>query len=102
MSDWTRKTSVSSASKDCCQREAGAPVPETSTSSGVTWTRLPPGPFSQRTVAVRRYLTRSSRAIARGSFAVFRYGTELPRAITSRPGSEVSFPRTSSAIPSAK
>ena len=37
-----------------------------------------------------------------GRLVVFLYGVELPRAITSRPGSDVSLPRTASAMPSAK
>ena len=44
---------------------------DTSTSSGLTWTRLVPPLFSQRTVAVRRYETFNSSAICFGVFVVF-------------------------------
>ena len=54
MSDCTWKTSVIAASNGCCHFDVGAPEPVTSTSSGLTWTRLAPPLFSQRTVAVRR------------------------------------------------
>ena len=54
ISDCTWKTSVIAASKGCCHFEAGAPDSRTSTSSGLTCTRLPPPPFCQRTVAVSR------------------------------------------------
>ena len=54
MSDCTWKTSVSAASNGCCHLEVGAPARVTSTSSGLTWTRLAPPLFCQRTVAVRR------------------------------------------------
>ena len=54
MSDCTWKTSVIAASNGCCHLEVGASGRVTSTSSGLTWTRLVPPLFSQRTVAVRR------------------------------------------------
>ena len=41
-------------------------------------------------------------AFRRERFDVCRYSFELPRAMTSRPGSWPSFPRTSSVMPSAK
>ncbi len=71
MSDCTWKTSVSAASNGCCHFDVGAPEPVTSMSSGLTCTRLVPGAFCQRTVAVRRYPTSSSRAIWFGVFDVF-------------------------------
>ncbi len=72
MSDWTWKTLVRAAWKDCCHFEAGAPALETSTSSGATCTRLSAAPLSHLTVAVSRYVTPSSRAISCGVFVVFR------------------------------
>ena len=55
MSACTWNTSVSEASNDSCHRVRGARPGPTSTSSGVTRTRLaPPGAFSHRTVAVSR------------------------------------------------
>jgi hypothetical protein len=54
MSDCTWKTSGRDASNACCHFDVGASGRVTSTSSGVTWTRLPPPAFSQRTVAVNR------------------------------------------------
>jgi hypothetical protein len=71
MSDCTWKTSVSAASNGCCHLEAGATDSLTSTSSGLTCTRLAPALFCQRTVAVSRYLAWSSRAICSGLFVVF-------------------------------
>ena len=72
MSDCTWKTSVSAASNGCCHLEAGAPDSFTSTSSGLTCTRLAPPLFCQRTVAVSRYFASSSRAISFCVFVVFR------------------------------
>ena len=82
MSDCTWNTSVIAASNGCCHFEVGASESVTSTSSGLTCTRLVPPLFSQRTVAVSRYATSSSSAICFGVFVVFLYGVELPRAIT--------------------
>jgi hypothetical protein len=71
MSDCTWKTSVNEASKGCCHFEVGALGWDTSTSSGLTCTRLVAPVFSVRTVAVSRYCTSSSSAICRGVLFVF-------------------------------
>lgn len=71
ISDCTWNTSVIAASNGCCHFEVGASGRVTSTSSGLTWTRLTPPLFSQRTVAVRRYDTFSSSAICLGVLVVF-------------------------------
>jgi hypothetical protein len=66
-------------------------------------TRLVPSlPFAKRTAPVSGYSASNSFPISCGFFRVFRYSFELVRAMTSRPGRFVSFPRTSSVMPSAK
>ena len=99
MSAWTWNTSVSAASNGCCHLVE--PV-ETWISSGLTRTWLPPAPFSHRTVPVSSQSTPSSRPISWGDRVDLLYWVELLRAVTWSPGSEVSLPRTSSVIPSAK
>ena len=100
ISPCTSKTSVSVASKGCAHRDA--PL-DARLSSGLTCTRLVPSlPFAKRTAPVSRYSASSSLPICCGFFCVFLYPFELVRAMTSRPGRFVSFPRNSSVMPSAK
>jgi hypothetical protein len=55
MSAWTWNTSLSAASNGCCHFVVAAAPGVTSTSSGLTRTRLvPPGPFSQRILPTSR------------------------------------------------